>query len=573
MEPAEEEQILIHLLDVSDNAPSLRQKAHLLARLHEEGSDDAKCRLDNAMVRELAELGDGLRKAVAGQEQLAEKIEDLIAPPWHPWVFRGLCVTSDGDQAVVSRSGTTRIVTIGEDVDAALLVVGDEVLLSDKMNVIMAQSPWGPPRFGETALFDRLTGEGGRLVVKSRDEEFVVEPAGRLDIAQLKSGDEVRWDRTEQMAYEKIDRSEGTGHFLEDPPDVTFDDIGGLDDKIVQIKETITLHMKYPEVVESLDLDRAQTILLEGPPGGGKTMLAQALANWVGRLTGSGKCRFINVKPGGMLSMWYGQSEANIRELFRVAREEGRKNPKIPVVIFFDEVDSIGRNRGSSLNQANDRVVEALTAELQGLELRGNILVLAATNRAKDMSAALLRPGRFGDLRISVPRPNMAAARAIFGKHLPAKLPYETPADSRDQAAARAGLIDAAVAAIYAPNGANCLAKVTMRDNTRRIVTSADLVSGASIHKVARVATQALALRMVAALESGHQPRAEKLGIRLDDILTAIIDEFTTTASVLTRDNIRRYVSDLPQESDVTSVELIQRRVLEPHRYINLSVE
>ena len=571
MDANEEQAILRALMDFGDHAPDIRERIRLLGRLQDEGSDPTKRQLAEAMVFRMASLAKGLRESRDEQAQLAGMIEELTAPPWHPWIFRGICTTTRGDEAVISRKGTTRIVPAVAEVDLSALRIGDEVLLGQEMNIVMAVSPWGQPCWGETALFNRLTADG-RLVVKWRDEEFVVEAGGGLAAAELSDGDEVRWDRTEGLAYEKIERPDGAGHFLEETPNVTFDDIGGLDDAIARITRALTLHMKYPQVAARLSLGRVKAILFAGPPGGGKTMLAQAIANWIGQLTGSGRSHFINVKPGGPLSMWFGQSEENIRELFRVAREQAVKEPDVPVVIFFDEVDSIAHNRGASLNQADDRVVNALTAELQGLEDRGNVVVIAATNRLKDMSSAMLRPGRLGDLIVQVSRPNMAAAREIFAKHLPAALPYDAAPDAEAQAAARDHLIDAAASAIFAPNVANRLATVTLRDNTRRTVTAADLVSGATIQKIARVASEALAQRMIAACEAGQGDQADAMGLTLDDVLTAVSDEFASAAGVLTRKNIRRYVADLPEESDVTSVEVIDRHVLRPHQYVNLSV-
>jgi len=569
MEHAEEQLIIKHLLDTSETAPSRRERARLVNIFRQDASPEALQMCFEAVAMRVGHLGSGLREAKETQAELAETIEKLTAPPNHVWTFRGLCQTDRGQEAIVTRQGAKQTIGIDDAVDIDKLVYGDEVFLSKDKNMIMALSPWGPPTCGHTAFFDRLD-ENGNLIVKSRDEEMIADPAGRLDVASLKAQDEVRWDRSEKIVYAKVARSKGESFFMKDPPKVTFDDIGGLDDAIATMKEVIALHIHYRDIVEDLKLEQVQSILMEGPPGSGKTMLAAALANWRAGLSPTGRSGFMHIKPGGPLSKWYGESESRIRELFRVARAEGEKHPGLPIVMFFDEVDSIGHSRGSSVNSVDDRVTEAFMAELDGLEKMGNILVVAATNRIDMMSEAVLRPGRLGDVRIVVPRPNMAASREIFARHLRADIPYENSSDTKDQSAVRQGVINAAVSAIFAPNGSNALAKVTLRDNTRRIVTSCDLLSGAAIGKVSQVAIKALARRMVAAREAGCA--SDGMGIRVQDVLTAISDEFNTVARGLTRHNIKRYIKDLPEDVEVTGVEQISRQVLRPHKYMNLSV-
>jgi proteasome-associated ATPase len=571
MEHAEEQLMIKHLLDVSETAPNRRERARLINIFRQEASPEAMQMCIEALAMRVGHLGSGLREAKGTQAELAETIEKLTAPPNHVWTFRGLCQTDRGQEARVTCGGPQQTIGIEDGVDIDKLVFGDEVFLSKDKNIVMALSPWGPPTCGETALFDRLD-ENGCLIVKSRDEEIVADPAGRLDVASLKPNDKVRWDRTERIVYAKIAQSKGVNFFMKNPPKVTFDDIGGLDEAIDTIKEIITLHIHHRDIVDNLHLEQVQSILMEGPPGSGKTMLAGALANWLAELSGSDRSGFMHIKPGGPLSKWFGESENNIRELFRVARDEGQRHPEVPVIMFFDEVDSIGHSRGTSINSVDDRVIEAFMTELDGLEEMGNIIVMAATNRIDMMSEAVIRPGRLGDERIVVPRPSMAASRDIFARHLRADIPYENSSDTKDQSAVRQGVINAAVSAIFAPNGSSALAKITLRDNTRRIVTSSDLLSGAAIRKVSQVAVKALARRMVAARLAGHASDVDSMGIRAQDVLTAISDEFNTVARGLTKHNIKRYIKDLPEGSEVTGVEQISRQVLRPHKYMNLSV-
>jgi proteasome-associated ATPase len=254
--------------------------------------------------------------------------------------------------------------------------------------------------------------------------------------------------------------------------------------------------------------------------------------------------------------MWYAQSEANYREAFRVAREAGEREPEVPVVMFFDEVDAVGGARGESPARVDDRVLTAFMAELDGLEARGNVLVVAATNRRDALDPALLRPGRLGDLVLEVPRPDERAAVEIFGKHLPADIPYRQDAGGREE------LIADAVARVYAPNAARDLATLTYRDGKRRPLRPRDLVSGAFLAKVARAAVERACLREV---EGGVA------GVGAEDLLESLADALDGAARVLTPHNCRRHLDDLPQDVDVVRVELAERRPRRPHRYLHVA--
>jgi proteasome-associated ATPase len=258
--------------------------------------------------------------------------------------------------------------------------------------------------------------------------------------------------------------------------------------------------------------------------------------------------------------MWYAQSEANYREAFRVAREAGEQEPEVPVVMFFDEVDALGGSRGQSLMRVDDRVLTAFMTELDGLDSRGNVLVVAATNRRDAIDPALLRPGRLGDLVLEVPRPNMRAAREIFRKHLQAEIPYAL--ESFGSNAARREIIESAVSKIYSPNGESDLLTITFRDGKRRTVRAKELISGASIAKIALTAKERAC---VDEIETGRP------GVRLNHVLSAVAEEIESIAGTLTPANCRHHLTDLPQDVDVVRVEPIQRRVAQPHLYLHVA--
>jgi proteasome-associated ATPase len=254
--------------------------------------------------------------------------------------------------------------------------------------------------------------------------------------------------------------------------------------------------------------------------------------------------------------MWYGATEQRYRDIFRVAREAAAAEPDVPVVMFWDEIDAIGGNRGESAHRIDDRMLNAFMAELNGLEERGNIVILSATNRRDALDPALVRPGRLGDLVLYFPQPNRQAARAILGRHMPADIPYA--ANGEGLAAAREALLDLAVAQIFAQNGDTELANLTLRDGKRRLVRAADLVSGAQLAAIAQAAIERACVR-----EADGGPE----GVTAADMNAAISDFFLVTPRALTPRNARNYLRDLPQDVDVVRVDLVERKVGHPHRY------
>ncbi len=510
-------------------------------------------KLDDFWISTLARQQAGLREAKKQQDALRELLDTLTRPPLRVGRFLGSVPHGGVPTAMVMHEGAQIVVGLGEDVDASHLKIGDEIVLNHDRNLLLGNSPYVTPRCGETAIFSRSLTED-RAVLKWRDEEVVVQSGGELDFSSLKEGDRVLWDSRLRIGFEKVERPTESSFFLEDTPVETFEDVGGLDVQVEHLQRSIRLQRDHADVVLRYALSPIGSALLVGPPGTGKTLLARALANWLATLSPSGRSRFMNIKPAGLHSQWYGQSEANYREAFRIAREAGKAQPDVPVVMFFDEIDAVGAARSVAGQRVDDRVLTALMTELDGLESRGNVLVVAATNRRDALDPALLRPGRLGDLILEVPRPDRAAATEILAKHLDPDIPYHDDG--------RAEIIEVAASRMYAPNADLELATLTLRDGTRRTVGPRDLVSGAILENIAVTAIERACVRDV---EGGAK------GVAARDLLAAIDTAFENAAHALSPHNAARFVAGLPQDVDVVRVEPLASKARPIHRYLDVA--
>ena len=529
------------------------QRLTALMRLRASGPEHA-AEADRILLHQGAQQYELVLEAQSQQEELRGLIGRLTAPPYLPAVFLAPSNAIRAQGALVQTDTDRRVVSLGEGVSLDQLKSGDEVFLSHERNCLVAKSEGQSFLTGEIAAYSHGVGDN-RLVLRARDEELVVLPTTLLRNTTLKTGDGVRYNRSTGVAFERIEASKGEEYFLEETPGDSFEEIGGLDKEIEILKRTLSMHLFHQTTTSKYKLRRKKAVLMEGPPGNGKTKVARATCAWLASLSGSGRARFINVKPGSLNSMWYGATEQRYREIFRIARDAATANPDQPVVMFWDEVDAVGGNRGESIQRIDDRMLNAFMAELNGLEERGNIVVLSATNRRDALDPALVRPGRLGDLVLHFPQPNRKAARAILGCHLPSEIPYA--ANGEGPSAAREHLLDLAVGQIFAQNADTEVANLTLRDGKRRLVRAADLVSGAHLEAIAQAAIERACIRE---WESGPE------GVNGGDIDAAVSDFFRITR-VLTPRNARNYLRDLPQDVDVVRVDFIEHKVAHPHRY------
>jgi len=454
------------------------------------------------------------------KEQIATlraEVDKLAAPPSSYGTFLG--VHSEGTVDVWT-GGRKLKVSVAPGVDVTSLRRGQEVILNEALNVV-ASAGWDPQ--GDVVrLKDRL--DERRVVVTMRaDEERVVELATPLQSMPLQVGDILRLDPRAGVALERLPKAEVEDLVLEEVPHITYADIGGLGPQIEQIRDAIELPVLYAEHFAAHKLTPPKGVLLYGPPGCGKTLIAKAVANalaqQISEKTGTpSPAYFLNVKGPELLNKYVGETERKIREIFARAKE--RASAGSPVVIFFDEMDSLFRTRGSGISSdVESTIVPQFLAELDGVEGLRHVIVIGASNRQDLIDPAVLRPGRF-DVKIRIDRPNREGAREIYGKYLTADLPWheaELRAHGNNLTAAATAAIEAALAEMFATDEAHRFLEVTYASGEKETLYFKDFVSGALIESVCTRAKKTAVKRMIA---TGVK------GLTAADLVAAVKAEF-----------------------------------------------
>jgi len=458
-----------------------------------------------------------LQEAKQQIELLKEEVDKLCAPPNSYGVFQRS--NKDGTAEIIVDSKRMRV-NVHPNLDTSHVQEGQLVVLNEAFNVVEAS---GFTSRGEIASIVDMLGDGRAVVLGHTDDERVVTLASPLREERLKVGDNVLVDPRTQYAFEKMPRSSVEEVALEEVPDVTYDRIGGLDEQVEILRDAIELPYNYPGVFKEHQLSPPKGILLYGPPGCGKTLIAKAVANSLAKSIEERSGRetpayFLNVKGPELLNKYVGETEHKIREVFKRAREKA--NEDVPVVIFFDEMDSLFRMRGSGISSDMEATVVAqFLSEIDGVESLKNVIVIGASNRQDLIDPAVLRPGRL-DLKVKVNRPDREAAAEIFTKYLTNDLPFHLDAEERygsDSAKIVDGMIGEAIEEMYSTSEDNKFLEVTYAKGEREIFYFKDFASGAMIENIVARAKKKAVKRFI-----DHEER----GIKLQDLHDAVHDEF-----------------------------------------------
>jgi proteasome-associated ATPase len=451
---------------------------------------------------------------------LREEVEKLTQPPAAYGTFLG---TNDDGTVDVFSGGRKMRVSLHPDIEVDDLQRGNEVVLNESLNVILARQGEGS---GEVVVLKEVLEDGRRALVFGRaDEERVAELSDSLIGVKLRAGDTVLMESRTGLLIEKLARPEVEELVLEEVPDVTYSDVGGLDDQIEAITDAVELPYLYRELYLEHKLPAPKGILLYGPPGCGKTLIAKAVANSlakkVAEVTGNNNARsyFLNIKGPELLNKYVGETERQIRLVFQRAREKSEEG--VPVIVFFDEMDSLFRTRGTGISSdMESTIVPQLLAEIDGVETLKDVIVIGASNREDLIDPAILRPGRL-DVKIRIERPNEVAAAQIFARYLTPDLPLDAgevqTLGGGDPAKATQAMIEATVTEMYRDDEENRFLEVTYQNGDKEVLYYRDFSSGAMIENIVRRAKKLAIKRAIA---------EETRGIRTDDLLESIRQEY-----------------------------------------------
>jgi len=493
------------------------------ARLIEERLGEAEARL-STVNRQNERLADTLREARDQIVALKEEVDRLTKPPSGFGIFLNSCEDGAAD---VFTGGRKMRVNVSPAVDADALSPGQEVVLNESLTVVIAQ---GYETAGEVVMLKEVLEGGDRaLVISHADEERVVRLAEPLRKSPLRAGDSLLLEPRSGYVYERIPKAEVEELILEEVPDITYRDIGGLASQIEQIRDAIELPYLHADLFREHLLRAPKGVLLYGPPGCGKTLIAKAVANSLAKQVAArtaqlgeqteGKSFFLNIKGPELLNKYVGETERHIRLVFQRAREKASEG--MPVIVFFDEMDSIFRTRGSGVSSdVENTIVPQLLSEIDGVEGLENVIVIGASNREDMIDPAILRPGRL-DVKIKIERPDAEAARDIYSKYVLRELPLHP-----DDLAEHGGSPDACVEAMiqrvvermYSETEENRFLEVTYANGDKEVLYFRDFNSGAMIENIV---DRAKKMAIKEFLETGQK------GLRVAHLLSACVDEFS----------------------------------------------
>jgi len=504
-----EEEVALLRRKLADSPRTVRQL--------EERLTEAQTNL-NGVVSQNERLVGTLKEAREQIVALKEEVDRLAQPPSGYGSF--LAAHEDGTVDVFTGGRKLRV-TVSPTIEVESLRRGQEVMLNEALNVVAALEF---ERQGDVVLLKEILEGGDRaLVIGHTDEERVVMLADTLVSQPLRVGDSLLVEPRSGWAYERIPKSEVEELVLEEVPDIDYADIGGLGDQIEQIRDAVELPFLHKDLFLEHQLKPPKGILLYGPPGCGKTLIAKAVANSLAKKVaesgkGEGRSYFLNIKGPELLNKYVGETERHIRLVFQRAREKASEGT--PVIVFFDEMDSIFRTRGSGVSSdVENTIVPQLLSEIDGVEGLENVIVIGASNREDMIDPAILRPGRL-DVKIKIERPDAEAAKDIFSKYLVPELPLH-PEDLAEHGGSTDATLDAmiqrTVERMYTESEDNRFLEVTYANGDKEVLYFKDFNSGAMIENIV---ARAKKMAIKDFLETGQK------GLRLSHLTTACIDEF-----------------------------------------------
>jgi proteasome-associated ATPase len=495
------EKLLIQVCAMEEELRELRQARSILAQAQKQNE-----RLTGA-------LGEAKNQI----EALKEEVEKLTAPPATYAIYAG----SEGDGTVsVFVSGRKMKVNLHPDISVNDLKRGQQVILNEALNAIEAR---GFETRGEVVSLKDLLGEGRAIITLRSDEDHVVTLSEPMMEQHLSVGDNLLYDEASGFILEKLPKSDVGEVIIEEIPDVTYENIGGLSVQLEQIRDAVELPFLYPELYAEYRLAAPKGVLLYGPPGCGKTLIAKAVASSIGaKLKGRSGTEvrnfFLHVKGPELLNKYVGESERKIREIFKKAQEHAEEGN--PVIIFFDEMDSLFRTRGTGISSDTEStIVPQFLAEIDGLERLRNVIVIGASNRQDLLDPAIMRPGRL-DIKIKIERPDEEGAKDIFRKYLTPSLPFHSElfeGGETDPENIVNRLIDTAATEMYGRKEENKFLEVTYANGEREVFYFKDFASGAMIEGIVARAKKYAVKRAI---------ETKVKGIKEEDLIRAIRDEF-----------------------------------------------